>query len=74
MSRRRSPMANVKAYSVITEVEPALPVYASPPTAPREALSSTFPGPCVGGGGCRDSDGKLHPPHGEPFPASAAPP
>eukprot|EP00965_Chrysotila_dentata_P119155 3939421-Pleurochrysis_carterae.AAC.2 len=40
----------------------------------REALSSTWPGPCAGGEGCRDSGGELHPPHGEPFPASAAPP
>eukprot|EP00965_Chrysotila_dentata_P096165 3177138-Pleurochrysis_carterae.AAC.1 len=49
--------------------------HASPPIAPHEAPSSTWSGPCVGGEGCRDSDGaRLPPQHGEPFPASAAPP
>eukprot|EP00965_Chrysotila_dentata_P164335 5426788-Pleurochrysis_carterae.AAC.1 len=48
--------------------------YASPPIAPHEAPSSTWPYPCAGGGGCRDNDDAQHPPHGEPSPASAAPP
>eukprot|EP00965_Chrysotila_dentata_P168053 5549687-Pleurochrysis_carterae.AAC.2 len=46
--------------------------YASPTTAPHEAPSSAWPGSCVGGEGCRDSDGARHPPHGEPFSASSA--